>query len=716
LCKNSDVHFKQTFETEWAKLVNYVPEKHRDSVWLRDYIYSTHTKWCFAWTWSSVTLGVHSTQRCESIHAVIRQLLSNNSTLIDVIIKLEEWVRTKKMQAQTSLYMECVKFSTGNTFRQSRLISCMNKTFHDHAIKIVTANMHRSLEFGVQDVVNSQNVPTGMYTVQAAQENSSIQKDFFGPVQWVDNFLDQNPQYDEANTSDIHRLDRAVSVHDFFPLFRNVYLSDGEKCSCQYPQMQGLPCEHCFAVLLIKKQAKVMPDIFLTNTCWHIQSEETESQFHNWCKQLLSMKDAVPQPKIPNSTARSRYNGLMLTAKTMVSGYSLTVTDTEWLEDQMVEMCLGLKERHETKTKQDVKTLESGALRKCSACSLTGHRADNPKLCKEHRDFKPSTVEIVAPLSFVTRPLQIGSLPPQNPVPSAPPVVQHDAQSGPAQAVAAAVADETAAGGVAAAVTDPAVAEAVVQPALIFGSPVSLDAFSETYDEFDARLRQSHLYPRPVPGTGACFWSACLFGMQWLAKRNTIWATATRIPATAMEMRQKVLDFMHTNLQTNWSLNELSFVSTFEDSILAELPFGVHCGLTGVTLRPASITSWFEALRKEFSYTSLCCVQATALCFGLVIKVFIQGSHAVEQYVTRDSLLQAPEIAATVDPDMCVCLCKRDRAGHFDSCEWVAPKVYAPNPATKKGRGKAKQKRHKSSTELYGKKPKKAKIVSQSKT
>jgi hypothetical protein len=122
LCKNSDVHFQQAFQSQWEKLLLLIPENHRESIWLRDYIYATHKKWCFAWTWSTVTLGVHSTQRCESIHAVIRMLLSNNSTLLEVIMKLEEWVRTKKMQAQTSLYIDCVKFSTGNTLRQNRLI------------------------------------------------------------------------------------------------------------------------------------------------------------------------------------------------------------------------------------------------------------------------------------------------------------------------------------------------------------------------------------------------------------------------------------------------------------------------------------------------------------------------------------------------------------------------------------------------------------------
>ena len=63
-------------------------------------------------------------------------------------------------------------------------------------------------------------------------------------------------------------------------------------------------------------------------------------------------------------------------------------------------------------------------------------------------------------------------------------------------------------------------------------------------------------------------------------------------------------------------------MTTFEAAIRDEIPFGVLCGSTGVLYRPASIPDWFEASRKEFTYTSLCCVQATALCFRLVIKIF----------------------------------------------------------------------------------------------
>jgi hypothetical protein len=710
LCKNSDVHFQQAFESEWAKLLNLVPEKNRDSPWLRDYIYATHTKWCFAWTWSSVTLGVHSTQRCESIHSVIRMLLSNHSTLVEVIEKLEEWVRTKKMQAQTGLYMDCVKFSTGNTLRQNRLISCMNKTFHDHAIKIATANMHRSLECAVHDAINLQNVPTGMYSVRSAQDISSIQKDFFGPVQWVDNFLQRNPDYDEAITADINRLDRAVSVHDFFPLFRNVYLSDGESCSCQYPQMQGLPCEHCFAVLVIKKQATVMPDIFLKNTFWHIESDETESQFQLWCKQMLMMREATPQPKLPVSTPRSRYIGLMLTAKTMVSGYSLTVTDTDWLEEQMVQMCLGLKDRHTTTQDTLTSAAAKSSGRKCTACGLTGHRNDNARMCAKHKDYQASAV------SFTSNILQIGSLAPAQ-VTGAPPapVVQlglEDAQIGslaPTQVTGAPPALVVQLQDAQNGLIPPAQDTGAPPAAPNFGSPASLDQMVESYDEFDARLKVSNLYPRPVPGDGACFWSACLFGMQWLAKRNTVWCKATQIPSTALEMRNDVLNFMHSNLKTNWAEKGLNGMTTFEDAINQEIPFGVLSGLTDETCYPTCTEAWFTVMRKEDSYTSLCCVQATALRFRLFLKVFIQGSNAVEQYVTQDTLLQLPGLSHFVDPDVCVCLCKRDRGGHFDACEWVAPKVYAHNPATKKGRGKAKQNRHKSAIERPKKTVKKAK-------
>jgi hypothetical protein len=223
---------------------------------------------------------------------------------------------------------------------------------------------------------------------------------------------------------------------------------------------------------------------------------------------------------------------------------------------------------------------------------------------------------------------------------------------------------------------------------LPFGELESIDQFEETYDEFDARLCRSNLFPRKVAGNGACFWLACLRGMKWLAKRNNTWAKATKVPATAMEMRQKVLDFMQTNLKTNWDEKGLSSMTNFETAIQAELPYGVLCGASDATLSTTSISSWFEAMRKEFSYTSLCCVQATSLCFDLVLKIFIQGSNAVEQYVTQDCLIQPQEMTADVNPDVCVCLCKRNRGGHFDPCEWVDPTVHAHNSATKTAKRK----------------------------
>jgi hypothetical protein len=81
-------------------------------------------------------------------------------------------------------------------------------------------------------------------------------------------------------------------------------------------------------------------------------------------------------------------------------------------------------------------------------------------------------------------------------------------------------------------------------------------------------------------------------------------------------------------------------------------------------------------------------VQATSLCFDLVLKIFIQGSNAVEQYVTQDCLIQPQAMAADVNPDVCVCLCKRNRGGHFDPCEWVAPNVHAHNSAKKTAKRK----------------------------
>ena len=289
----------------------------RDSVWLKNYVYDTHEQWCFAWTWAVTTLGVHSTQRSESLHSIVASLLSNNSTLIDVVSKLEAWVESKSHEAQTKCYVQCVKAAGGKS--KGRLVAGMTEKFHEHAITLVTANLHRCVEYHVEPIL----LQDGMYAV--TMPISSIQADYLGPVQWVSNFVSStdNVNLDSINTGVIGRLDRAASVHDYFPLFRGQFISNGTYCSCQYPVMQKLPCEHCLAVIVIKLQLPSLPEFFLQQTPWHKESDETASQFNRWCKTIQLTLEQIAPKKAALSTAATRFTGIMATARTMAAGFCL---------------------------------------------------------------------------------------------------------------------------------------------------------------------------------------------------------------------------------------------------------------------------------------------------------------------------------------------------------------------------------------------------------
>jgi hypothetical protein len=318
LCKISDVHFKQVFDAEYDKWLQLVPEAHRESVWLRRYIYNTRQMWCYSWTWEFSTLGCHSTQRSESIHSVVGSLLQNQSTLIEVIVSLQNWANTKQYQAQSRFYRFCSEVATGN-MQQGRLVQGMMKSFSEHAIKLVTANLHRSIEYFVEPVADNDT------TFKVFRHAGSVQSSFLGPVQWVNEVLTQSLSALELNnvsTAVAGRMDRASHVHDFFPLFRDCFFSDGEVCSCQYPTMQGLPCEHNLAVLVIKKQAVSLPSSFLNSTTWQLESDATDSEFHAWCVTLLASRthQTITPTKLAVSNSGTRFAALMVTAKMVAQG------------------------------------------------------------------------------------------------------------------------------------------------------------------------------------------------------------------------------------------------------------------------------------------------------------------------------------------------------------------------------------------------------------
>jgi hypothetical protein len=234
----------------------------------------------------------------------------------------------------------------------------------------------------------------------------------------------------------------------------------------------------------------------------------------------------------------------------------------------------------------------------------------------------------------------------------------------------------------------------------VFNAERGVGAFQETASAFNARLKRSNLHPQKVTSDGECFWTSALIGLNNICRANLIYSHSVVLPTTSLIMRNQVLDFMSTHLHTEWDQLDpyLEFLNTFIVLITDELPTGVLNGRTNLITYPGDIEEWFTLMRDRYAYTSTVCIFATALHFRVSLKIFIRGSET-EAYVPRRELGQDLDDMHIVHPDSTICMCKGDRSSHFDACIYEAPSIFVPNLATKTGRGRERQARHKSSTE-----------------
>jgi len=85
LAKNSDSRSKITFDGQWRSLVEMLPldsDGNSNAVdWMHG-LYEKRAKWAAAWTWGHFSAGMHSTQRCESVHKHFKTHLMANNLLI----------------------------------------------------------------------------------------------------------------------------------------------------------------------------------------------------------------------------------------------------------------------------------------------------------------------------------------------------------------------------------------------------------------------------------------------------------------------------------------------------------------------------------------------------------------------------------------------------------------------------------------------------------
>jgi hypothetical protein len=107
IAKETDRNTQCCFDSDWAVLLEYVEgaldagEK-RDAalVWLRD-LGGLAKQWAARFTWESITWGVHSTQRAESMQMIVKGFLKATTCVSQLAIDIEQYnARARHLRAE----------------------------------------------------------------------------------------------------------------------------------------------------------------------------------------------------------------------------------------------------------------------------------------------------------------------------------------------------------------------------------------------------------------------------------------------------------------------------------------------------------------------------------------------------------------------------------------------------------------------------------------
>jgi hypothetical protein len=114
LCLRSDTSSVASFDSEWDALVAPIragpPSEARMAAlaWL-DSLYQRREKWAARFTWLTLTLAIHSTQRGEAVHSALERFCAASMLLIVLLQRLDEYGKSVDVRAETRDVLRCLR-------------------------------------------------------------------------------------------------------------------------------------------------------------------------------------------------------------------------------------------------------------------------------------------------------------------------------------------------------------------------------------------------------------------------------------------------------------------------------------------------------------------------------------------------------------------------------------------------------------------------------
>ncbi|WZN65932.1 protein FAR1-RELATED SEQUENCE [Chloropicon roscoffensis] len=234
-------------------------------------------RFCYCFTNMVFSAGVHSTQRCESLHSSLKNSIKASSLLTDLGTKLDDLVEEIKMKKTCKEIKRTIHLHLPSTFSATPTpaIDVAADSITAFALDLVNAQHHQALWYGLEE--EAEGGGTFMVKRIAASSSSVVERE---SGESGDSFV-QTP------------LEMCLTREKA----QVVHRTTATTCTCMWHTHMGLPCRHILAVhLKTGLSSKAFPP-GLIHTFWETKTEQERKEMYvrMVAKELPSKQPALPE-------------------------------------------------------------------------------------------------------------------------------------------------------------------------------------------------------------------------------------------------------------------------------------------------------------------------------------------------------------------------------------------------------------------------------------
>ena len=190
---------------------------------------SEKERWAARWTWQHFTLGVHSTQRADSVHAAIKRFLTSSKFLVDLANSLCDYHKDVQLSSALDVVCQAIRTAT-STQADMPCIATISDCLTGHALEIVRSQQAQQQAYTIELQCIAPGCPNpaaGVYKV--SRQANPNKKHYVTP----------------SATDALHLVEGDFGLPTPLAPQRSLqHLASIVSCTCQFNTCWKLPCRH----------------------------------------------------------------------------------------------------------------------------------------------------------------------------------------------------------------------------------------------------------------------------------------------------------------------------------------------------------------------------------------------------------------------------------------------------------------------------------------